>query len=341
MNSDSLSQQEIDLLFGGAPGGTERQSPRVPQADVQVYDFRRPSRISKDRQRTLEGMYSLLTKSLESWLVGRVRSQIEVQLLGVEQFTFGEFLLSLSSPCTSYIFDIADTGGQQGLVDFGREFGFFLVDRLLGGNGRLEVLDRALTPLERMIARTAAERLLELLAEAWHDHVPMALELSRFEMVPDMIQIANREDPVLVANIEVSAEHFRSQVLVCLPFVVLERFFTGATTRRVSWAPGGDRELAADRVAAEHSLRATSIDLSVRFPSISLSMRQLAALRPGSVLETGLPVESELELFISGEPRYRVMAGRAGRSLAVRISGEADFEAIQLTRDGTSEHRDG
>lgn len=329
MNSDSLSQQEIDLLFGGTPA-PEPALPggRASQADIQVYDFRRPSRISKDRQRTLEGMYAQLTKSMESWLVGRVRSQVEVQLLGVEQFTFGEFLLSLTTPCTSYIFDIVNSGGQQGMVDFGRDFAFYLVDRLLGGNGRLVVLDRALTPLERMVVRTVAERLVELLIEVWQDHVPLELELSRFEMVPDMIQIVNREDPVLVANVEVSAEHFRSLVLICLPFAVLEKFFTGDTTRRVSWAPGADRERAADRIAVEQSLRTTAMDISVRFPAVPLTMRELAALRPGSLLETGLPVDSELEVLISGEPRFRAVAGRAGRSLAVRIVGETGGEPV-------------
>jgi flagellar motor switch protein FliM len=326
VNSDSLSQQEIDLLFGGAPSEPHRPVARAPQADVQVYDFRRPSRISKDRQRTLEGMYALLTKSLESWLVGRVRSQVEVQLLGVEQFSFGEFLLSLSAPCTSYIFEINDTGGQQGLIDFGRDFGFYLVDRLLGGKDRIEVLDRALSPLERLIVRTVAERVMELLVEVWQDHVRLDFELSRFEMVPDMIQIVNREDPVLVANMEVSAENFRSLVLICLPFAVLEKFFTDNTSRRVTWAPGGDRERAVDRVAVEQSLRATALDVSVRFPPIPISMRDLAALRPGSVLETGLPVDSELDLLIAGEPRFRVAAGRVGQSLAVRIQGEGSGE---------------
>jgi flagellar motor switch protein FliM len=241
--------------------------------------------------------------------------------LGVEQFTFGEFLLSLTTPCNSFIFDIADSGGQQGVVDFGRDLSFFLVDRLLGGNGRIAVLDRTLTHLERMIVRIAAERVRAQLAEVWQDHIPLELELSRFETVPDMLQILNREDPVLVANVEVSAEHFRSLILLCLPFTVLEKFFTGPGMRRVSPAPVDARERAADRVAVEQSLRATQVDLSVRFPSIPLKMRELAALRPGSLLETGLPVESQLDLLIAGERRFRVVAGRTGRSLAVRING--------------------
>lgn len=321
-SSESLSQQEIDLLFGGAAvPEPAKPGSRASLDEIQIYDFRRPSRISKDRQRTLEGMYGLLTKTLESWFVGRVRSQVEVQLLAVEQFTFGEFLLSLTTPCNAFVFEIEGTGGQQGVVDFGRDLAFFLVDRLLGGNGRIVPLDRSLTPLERMVVRISAERVLGLISEIWQDHVPMDLSLVRFETVPDMLQMANREDLVLVANIEVSAEHFRSNILICLPFVVLEKFFTGPGQRRISIAPGSDFERESDRLAVERMVRATNVELSARFPSIPLTMQELADLRPGSLLATGIPVDSELELHVEGMPRFRGSAGKKGRSLAVRING--------------------
>lgn len=225
MSSETLSQEEIDLLFDGqrAPAPAARRT-RPP--DVQVYDFRRPSRISKDRQRSLEAMYDLLAKTLENWLTGRVRSQVEMNLLEVQQFSFGEFVMSLPTPCSSFVFDIADSGGQQGVIDFGPELAFYLVDRLLGGSGPPVVLEQALTPLERTMVWIAAERITNLLSEIWRDHVKLDLELSRFESIPDMLQIANREDPVLVANIEVSADGMRSPLLVCLPFGVLEKFFT-------------------------------------------------------------------------------------------------------------------
>lgn len=325
MASESLSQQEIDLLFGG--GGSPaaaRPVSRGGKPDVQVYDFRRPNRISKDRLRTLEAIYGVLTKAMESWLVGRVRSQVELHLLGVEQFSFGEFLLSLPTPCNSYIFDVENAGGQQGVIDFGREFAFFLVDRLLGGNGRVLVPERALTPLERLVVRMVADRLALQLGEAWQDHVPLNLELSRFETIPDMLQIANREDPVLVANVEVSAGAMRSVVLLCLPFVVLEKFFTGGGVRRVRVAGGSAEERAADRQAIEQSLLTTPVPVSVRLPEIRLSMRELAALKPGSVLTTGLPPDSELDVIVGGQKRFRALAGRSGRKLAVRITEAAD-----------------
>lgn len=326
MASETLSQQEIDLLFGGA--GQNFQPRKPSTADVQVYDFRRPNRISKDRMRALEAMYGILVKSLENWLTSRVRTQVELQLLAVEQLSFGEFLLSLTTPCASYVFDIADSGGAQGVIDFGTEFSFFLIDRLLGGTGAPGVMDRALTPLERLIVRLVAEQTAAQLSEVWQDHVKLDLKLSRFESIPDMLQIANREDPVLVANVEVMAGGIRSQLLMCLPFSVLETFFTTSGPQRIQRAQLSSDELAADRKNAEWLLRMTRVEVSARLPRFRLSMRHLMALRPGSVVATGLAPDSPVELIIEGRLRFRGRTGKIGRKLAVRIEEELAREPV-------------
>jgi flagellar motor switch protein FliM len=71
MSSETLSQTDIDRLLGGARSGTTPFGGAAP--DVQVYDFRRPHRVSKERLRTLEAMYERLVKGLEAWLITRVR----------------------------------------------------------------------------------------------------------------------------------------------------------------------------------------------------------------------------------------------------------------------------
>ena len=166
MSSETLSQYDIDRLLGGA-GNLTAAAPSAPgggkfagvdDADVQSYDFRRPHRVSKERLRTLEAMYERMVKGLEGWLIGRVRGQIELRLQSVEQFTFGEFTLSLPTPCATYIFDIKNTGGVQGVIDIGHEFAYFVVDRFFGGGSMATIPNRALSPVERMTVRLVAER---------------------------------------------------------------------------------------------------------------------------------------------------------------------------------------
>jgi flagellar motor switch protein FliM len=323
---DAISQSDIDRLLGGAvPAAVSAAAARAgalggdPEVEVQAYDFRRPHRVSKERLRTLEAMYERMAKSLEGWLISRARGQVELRLQSVEQFAFGEFVMSLPAPCASYVFDVRHSGGAQGVVDIGHEFAYFLIDRLFGGTGQTAMPGRTLSPVERLAVRTVAERACQLLEEIWHDHVPLDLAVTGFESSPEILQAANRDDPVLVANIEVAAGGASSLLLICLPFGVLEKFFQGGSQRRVGGVAGGDAEREEARARTERALRATPVTVSARLPDFRLTLRDLSALAPGQVLDTGIARDAELTVMVGGQPRFTGSAGRVGRRLAVRL----------------------
>ena len=319
MSAETLSQNDIDRLLGGSGAGGARLTPRSLAAlDVQVYDWRRPHRVSKERLRTLEAMYERLVKNLEGWLVSRVRGQIEVRLQSVEQFSFGEFTLSLPTPCSSFVFDVIGTG-QKGVLDIGPEFSCFLIDRLFGGEGVGSTLIRSLTPIERMAVRTVADRVATLLQEIWQDHVPMELAISAFESSPEILQVVNRDDPVLVANIEITAGNATSLILVCLPFAVLETYFASSGQERHALMPTSDLERETTRQRSETSLRATHVPLAARFPAFQLSMRDIARLDVGSIIPTGIPKDARVIVRSGTQERFIGHPGRVSGNFAVRI----------------------
>jgi flagellar motor switch protein FliM len=324
MASDALSQEEIDaLLNAGAraqAAGAKPQAPSLPALQHQVYDFRRPHRISKDRLRTIEAMYERLAKSLEAWLLSRLRRPIELRLQSVEQYSFGEFTLSLPTPCASFSFDIRNAPGQRGVIDIGHELAFLVVDRFFGGDAQPVSLQRALTPIERLTVRVLIERVATLLREIWHDHVTLDLELTSFESFPEMVQAGNREDPVLVANIEVTGDGLRSLLIICLPFSVLEAFCAEGDSRRVSAMTGSSAERAMARQLTSASLRSVRVPAVVRLPPFQASLRDLMELTPGSVLATGLTIDTPAEMLIGGAPRFHVAPGRIGQRVAARIT---------------------
>jgi flagellar motor switch protein FliM len=317
MGSETLSQNDIDRLLGG--GGGARLTPHTASAlDVQVYDWRRPHRVSKERLRTLEAMYERLVKGLEAWLVSRVRGQIEVRLQSVEQFSFGEFTLSLPMPCSSFIFDITGTG-QKGVIDIGPEFSTYIIDRLFGGEGTGNALTRALTPIERMAGRSVADRVAASLQEIWTDHVPMEIAISGFESSPEILQVVNRDDPVLVANVEFTAGNVSSLVLICLPFSVLDKFFTSTGQQRSALLNTSDAEREATRQRSEAALRQTKVPMTARLPDFQLSMRDIAQLEVGSVIPTGIPKDARVIVRAAEQERFIGHAGRVAGNLAIRI----------------------
>ncbi len=315
MATETLSQNDIDRLLGG---GARLTPHAVANSDVQVYDWRRPHRVSKDRLRTLEAMYERLVKGLEAWLVSRVRGQMEVRLQSVEQFSFGEFTLSLPMPCTSFIFDIVGTG-QKGVIDIGPEFSTYLIERLFGGEGNSSALTRTLTPIERMAVRSVADRAAALLQEIWQDHVPMDINITGFESSPEILQIVNREDPVLVANVEFTTGNVSSLLLICLPFSVLDKFFSSDGGKRTAALNTSDAEREITRQRSEAALRASRVPLTARLPEFQLTMREIAQLAVGSVMPTGLPKDARVIVRAGVQERFIGHPGRVAGNLAVRI----------------------
>jgi flagellar motor switch protein FliM len=319
--SQQLSQTDIDRMLLGDDSG--QASAARHSRDVQVYDFRRPHRVSKERLRTLEAMYSRLVKSFEGWLMGRVRGVIDLKLQSVEQISFGEYILSLPPNCNSFILDIKDRAGddavgEQAVIDIGRELAYFLVDRLFGGGADPTILDRALTPIERLAVRVVAERLMSLVQEIWEDHVELELGLSGFESIPEIIQAAAREAPVLVTNIHASFGGTTSLISIALPLSVLEKFFVMNVSSKAV-AHLARREPPGQRVITESALRGTRVEVSARLPEFRLTMRDIAGLKAGSLLSTGIPIDSKVNLLVGNQARFRTAAGRVGRKLAVRV----------------------
>jgi flagellar motor switch protein FliM len=89
-------------------------------------------------------------------------------------------------------------------------------------------------------------------------------------------------------------------------------------------------------VITEGALRQTRVDVAARLPEFRLSMRDIAGLTVGSMLSTGIPVDSKVNLFVGDQPRFRTTAGRVGGKLAVRVLEPLSSEPLTSTVDHNS-----
>ncbi|MFN8651591.1 MAG: FliM/FliN family flagellar motor switch protein [Gemmatimonadales bacterium] len=314
--ADTFSQKDIDsLLKGAAPAAVPEQ-----QIEVIPYNFLRPPRIAKDRQALLNGIYQRLAVSLQSLFSSRLRSPVDVILSSVEQATFAEFIFSLASPCAAYVHDLGDKVGGQGVIDMGSDLSYYLIDRLFGGPGEAVDIKRPLTLLERTVVRGVADKVWALAAEAWGDHLIFAPEYVGFESSPDALQIANREDNVLVANIEVKAGSFAGLITMCVPLMSLESFLQEKPTRHFHNVKTTPAEREQTRRNVEQLLRISQLELTARFPLFQLKARDVGKLEVGQVIHTGHPYDVPVELHVRGQRRFLGTLGQSRKYVGLRIS---------------------
>jgi flagellar motor switch protein FliM len=82
---------------------------------------------------------------------------------------------------------------------------------------------------------------------------------------------------------------------------------------------GSTREQEENRERTERSVRGARVPIAVRLPEFRLTLGELSALAPGSVLATGLPRTAPLDVYIGPQRRFTASPGRVGSSLAIRL----------------------
>src|SRR5204863_6074762 len=137
----NISQSELDVLMAAAA-----HRPRAEGGGTQtaVYDFRRPDRVSKEQLRSLHFLHDRFAVNVSTSLSAFLRAMTEVNIVGVEQFSYAKFLASLPDPTAFYAIGMPPLDGL-GAVEINPSIAFTMVDRMLGGAGQTPPPNRALS----------------------------------------------------------------------------------------------------------------------------------------------------------------------------------------------------
>ena len=310
--TETLRQKDIDTLLGRTPAETT-----PPAAEVVPYNFARPPRLTRNRRTVLESILERYSASLQLALSSRLRTPVEVSLHSVEQATFSELMLSLGMPCACFTFPLGPGVAGAGVLDLGSELAFGLIERLFGGMVGAAPPARGLTPLEQKVVRGFAERAIALLGPAWEGTVPLAPGEATFHSNPDLVDVLDRDESVLVASLNIGIGTLRQLVTVALPLAALRGFLDEPQRSRAGASPG---RAAARLTGVEQRMRGVTLVVAARLPRLWLTARQIAALAPGQVLETGHPQGDPIDVTVNGLMRYRASLGQVRRQVGVCIT---------------------
>jgi flagellar motor switch protein FliM len=314
--SDFLTQRDVDAILEGR----EPDPSTDPAKKVVPYSFLRPPRISKERWASIESLYERFASQLSGMLTLRLQTPVDALVTGIEQVVYWEFVLSLSTPCACFPFQVGERPDRRGVIDLGSATSFYLLERLFGGPGDEELPKRALTPLEETVVRGIAERAAQILRHNWEEQLQIDPELKGFESDPELLQIADRDENVLVTIVEIRSGEFRSFVTVCIPISILEPFLRSnvADASPIRFRTEGNAK--ANRERVESGLQHAHLTLTARLPIFLLRARSVTQLRVGQTIDTAHPIDTPVELHLNGRARFRGSIGQVRRRFGLQIS---------------------
>ena len=297
-----LSQAEIDALLSVAIG-TRKAQPRPAHAGPVVrYNFRRPDRVSKEQMHALQFLHERAARNLSTSLSAYLRTTINLSVASVEQFTYQEFLGTLSDPTAFYSLSIAPFD-ELGAMEISPPVAFAMIDRMLGGTGQTAPPTRSLTEIEQNVTDEVVLLLIDGLADAWRAVASLSFAIRGRETRPRMLQVAAPNEIVCAVAFDLKVGDVEGTINLCIPTNVVE-----TTEGQVSgsWQRQRRELTPTERAWLEENLSRVPVPV-VPLIRTRLKTGAVLALKPGEVLALPLSAESPLDIYLGG---VRKMTGR-------------------------------
>ncbi len=322
--ADVLSQSEVESLLAALDPGSAQTTPSDVRSDevsaqISVYDFKRPERVSKEQMRTFQGVHEGFSREFGAALSAMVRTIVECKLISVDQLTYSEFVFSLENP-TCFTLLKADPLDGHIIMDLNPSIIFPIIDRLLGGGRTLaqSVPRRPLTEIELNLVSRITDRAIAALRNAWGSVCDLQLKVTQVESNPQLVQIVPPNEVIVLVSFEISMGEMRGIMNLCIPFNTIEPLAgkLSANTWSTYTQKQPDRR---QTLNLETGVSNAQVELIVNLAATRLTAGELMGLAVGDVIVTEHDSHNALEVCIEGRPKFTGFPGLTKGHKAVRI----------------------
>ncbi|MEC9362952.1 MAG: flagellar motor switch protein FliM [Sinimarinibacterium flocculans] len=315
--NDLLSQDEIDALLHGVDSGAVDTTPPPPApGEARTFDFTSQDRIIRGRMPTLEMINERFARLFRISLFNMLRRSPELTVVGIETAKFSEYTHSLYVPTNLNLVRVKPLRGTA-LVVFEPRLVFSVVENFFGGDGRLntKIEGREFTPTEMRVIQLLLRQTFADMQEAWSPVMKMDFEYLNSEVNPHFANIVAPSEIVVVSKFKIELEGGGGHIHVTLPYSMIEPI-----RELLDAGIQSDRVEKDERwgVALREQVKDAEVELSSELARATISLRQLAQLKPGDVIPVTLP--KTLQLCVEDLPLYRGSFGVANGHNAIRIT---------------------
>ncbi len=331
--AEVLDQSEVDALLAAVDAGEVAPSDSEPttrvftrrhgessggDAEIRLYDFKRPERVSKDQMRALENLHEGFSRNFSVALSGFLRTIMEVKVANIEQMTFSEFTHSLPNPTCFNLIACDPLEGNM-CLEISPLIIYPVIDRLLGGsNADLFIPQRPLTAIEQRLVGKIIDRAMSALSEAWANILPIKFKLQESESNPALVQIVPPNEVVVVIGFELKMGGRAGTMSLCIPYNVIEPVIEKLSNQ--TWAAykrnRRDEKL---RHRMIDQLEAARVTVTCELATTTMTLGELSNLQVGDLILTDKPAMAALTLLVEGKRKYVGKLGQYRGNRAFKV----------------------
>jgi flagellar motor switch protein FliM len=305
-----LTQQEIDAVFQKVKGQDDAASLAVP------FDFRRPDRIAKSQVRAIHMLHENFVRNLAGSLAAYLRAYLTVNLISVEQLSYGEFVEGLPSPTCLVSTSLKPYDGHA-LVELNPSLIFPIIEIVLGGKGRSGgSIKREITEIEQTLLETFFRIILNDLKEAWKGVTVIDFAIANVATEPQMLQILAPNEAVIAVGIEIRIGESSGTLNIAIPSINIKMIGQKFDQQ---WSLRKTEPTEAEQQRVLELIRESTGTVDARLRGPKLRVSDLLDLQPGDLLRFDYRVDQQVDCEINGVGKFRGRVVNSNRKKAFLV----------------------
>jgi flagellar motor switch protein FliM len=283
---------------------------------VTPYDFRRPTKLSREHIRMLQIAYDTFSRRTTTLLTSGLRQVCQMSVVDITQQSYEEYVSGLATPTLMAPIQVPPLAGAC-VLEFSLPMALTAIDHMLGGPGGTQQA-RTLTDIEITLVRGLLDQMVGVLKYSLEPLVRIEPTLGAIEYNPQFVQAASATDSVVVVSFDMTVGSESCLATLCLPLAPL----LPKLMAQRAHDHGGDDARAAAEIAGRRlreRLGDVPVDVSVLFKPLVVSPTRLLSLAEGDVLPLTHRVGAPLAVQAGGVTFAGAIAGKSGSRLAALI----------------------
>lgn len=318
--SKVLSQEEIDALLSsvneGANGSTI-EAKSLKKKKISIYDFRRPNLISKEQFRLLNNIHEALVRKIAVFLSAQLKMIVEMNLIGIDQIMYSEFVMSITSPAALYVGEFDDPHSRF-ILELSPQFVAFTIERLFGGKGTYVNSNHYVSTIERKIMQRVVDKIAYEISKNWAMVKKFNCRIARFEHNAEFVQIAPASEPVVVVSIEVKFRDNTTMLNICYPYVWISDILSNPELQQEIML-GNEKRTEHQKRALRRNVEETEVNLKAILGKSRISINDFIGLKVGDVLRLSTHLNDSIPVYVHDRKVLGAHVGKSKNNYSLKI----------------------
>ncbi len=326
--AEVLSQKQIDELLGKLQSGNvdfEEIEEQSLGKKIKDYDFTSPKKFTREQLKLLNTIFDGFSRFFSLHLSSMLRIACQTEVVQVEEEEYKEFNNALDDSVMVGVIGMNNNeyniDGKQILLEMSRPISFYILDRMLGGNGSGYKVERDYTEIEISLLEYLLKQIIVMLNNAWSNYLDVEHTVDAIETNSRLLQFIQQDESVAIVVVEIKFEELKGNINICLPSTVLEDFFKIFNSKYAKVQKKNDAEQEKLRKEAIiTSLKNSPLTVSALLGKTEITLAELLQLQTGDIIPLDTPAAGNpVKVYVEKTCWANATVGVKKKKYAVKI----------------------